>query len=153
MKLFKWVKEIRSKEGRLHFKRFAIIETKYFAIYIHRIYEHDRDPHLHNHPWSFFGIILKGSYIEEYRKLHKVVFGPLDVGFVTENAYRAKNVCSIGVGTREYFHRIHKIVNGPVTTLFFTFGKHKPWYYSLPNFRVVESEEYRKLKHEGKLIK
>jgi hypothetical protein len=42
MKLFKWVKEIVSKDGKLHFKRFAILETDRFSIYIHRIYEGDK---------------------------------------------------------------------------------------------------------------
>lgn len=68
MKIFKWVKTIVSKDGKLHFKRFAILETERFAIYIHRIYESDKDEHLHSHPWHFWGMVLKGSYVERYKK-------------------------------------------------------------------------------------
>ena len=142
MKLFQWVKEIRSKKGVLHFKRYAFIETTYFSVYLHKIYEHDRDLDMHSHPWSFFGIILKGSYVEEYWKKwdhYKTI------------EYRTKGPLSIGIGSRNYFHRIHRIENGPVTSLFFTFGKHQPWYYKTSIETLVESEEYRKLKHTNKL--
>lgn len=155
MKLFQWVKEIRSKNGVLHFKRYAIIETTYFSVYWHKIYERDRDIHMHSHPWAFFGIIIKGSYVEEYIK--KTDLGSLlnPIGISMQTAYRTKGPLSIGFGGRKYFHRIHRIENGPVTSLFFTFGKHKEWYYrtSLGRGGIVESEEYRRLKHEGKLPK
>ena len=155
MKLFQWVKEIRSKNGVLHFKRYAIVETKYFAAYIHKIYEHDRDLHMHSHPWAFFGIILNGSYVEEYLKKSSIGSILSPIGISLETAYRTKGPLSIGFGSRKYFHRIHQIENGPVTTLFFTFGKHKNWYYrtSLGRKGLIESEEYRKLKHENKLPK
>ena len=148
MKLFQWVKEIRSKKGVLHFKRYAFVETTYFSIYLHKIYEHDRDLDMHSHPWSFFGIILKGSYVEEYYKDWDV-----NEGFITTIEYRTKGPLSVGFGSRDYFHRIHRIENGPVTSLFFTFGKHQPWYYkqSFTSDDLVESEEYRKRKHENKL--
>ena len=147
--MFQWVKEIRSKSGVLHFKRYAIIETKYFATYIHKIYEHDRDPHLHSHPWSFFGIILNGSYVEQYEKNISKWSDPC---ITLENTYRVKRPFNMGFGTRRYFHRIHKITEGPVTTLFFTFGEHTPWYYRVSaKLWRVESEEYRRLKNNGKL--
>jgi hypothetical protein len=63
--IIKLVKEIRSKEGILHFQRYELFKTPWFRCYLHRIFEGDKDLHLHNHPWNFLGIILKGSYIEE----------------------------------------------------------------------------------------
>jgi hypothetical protein len=153
MKMFKWVKEIRSKNGILHFKRYAIIETTYFSVYWHKIYEHDRDVHMHSHPWAFFGIIIKGTYVEEY--LNKTTVGSIlnPIGISLSTAYRTKRPFGIGFGSRKYFHRIHRIENGPVTSLFFTFGKRQNWYYrtSLGKNGLVESEEYRKLKHDKKL--
>ena len=155
MKFFKLVKEIRSKNGVLHFKRYAILETSYFSVYWHKIYEHDRDVHMHSHPWAFFGIIVKGSYVEEYIKKTNIgsILNP--IGISLQSAYRTKGPLSIGFGSRKYFHRIHRIENGPVTSLFFTFGKHQNWYYrtSLGRGGKIESEEYRRLKHEGKLPK
>lgn len=153
MKMLKLVKEIRSKNGVLHFKRYAILETTYFSVYWHKIYEHDRDVHMHSHPWVFFGIIIKGSYIEEYIKKNSwgSILNPIGISLST--AYRTKRPFGIVFGGRRYFHRIHRIENGPVTSLFFTFGKHQNWYYrtSFGRGGIVESEEYRKLKREGRL--
>jgi hypothetical protein len=56
-------KEIISKEGVLHFRRWRIIECLLFNIYIHKIYVKDND--LHDHPWNYFSLILSGSYIEK----------------------------------------------------------------------------------------
>jgi len=62
--MFKKTKEIISKDGVLHFRRWKIILTPWFAIYIHAIYKADEDKHLHNHPWNFWSFVLKGSYTE-----------------------------------------------------------------------------------------
>ena len=65
MILFKTVKEIKSKAGTLHFKRFAIIESKYLSIYLHSFTQPDKDLWEHDHPWDFFLLILKGGYKEQ----------------------------------------------------------------------------------------
>ena len=62
--MFKLVKEIRSKKGELHFKRWRILSTPWFNIFLHFINRADEDKDLHDHPWSFWSIILKGGYIE-----------------------------------------------------------------------------------------
>lgn len=153
MKIFQLVKEIRSKNGLLHFKRYAIFETSYFSIYWHKIYVNDHDVYMHNHPWAFFGIIIKGSYVEQYMKRITIgtLFNPISINVST--AYRTKRPFSIGFGGQEYFHRIHRIENGPVTSLFFTFGKRQKWYYRTSPGRNgwIESKEYRRLKNENKL--
>jgi hypothetical protein len=65
MKLFSIVKEIKSKAGKLHFRRFAIIESEYLSIYIHQFTQPDKDPFEHDHPWDFMLFILKGGYKEQ----------------------------------------------------------------------------------------
>jgi hypothetical protein len=61
----KLIKEIKSKDGKLHFRRWSLLDTPWFKIYIHGIYGPDEDLHLHNHPWDFKSFILSGSYIEQ----------------------------------------------------------------------------------------
>lgn len=127
MEFFKQVKEIRSKSGDLHFRRFAIFEIKNFAsLYIHTIYKEDKDGHLHTHPWNFMGVILKGSYEE-----------------LTDSGPRIKKPGSVSIAGRHFCHKINRIINGPVKSLFFVWGKNKPWFYSLGK---IESEEYRRMK-------
>lgn len=58
-------KEIKSKTGELHFRRYRLFWTPWFALYIHRIYKADEDPYPHSHPWNFISLILNGGYIEE----------------------------------------------------------------------------------------
>jgi hypothetical protein len=132
MKFFKTVKEIRSRDGELYFRRFAIFEIQNVAsLYIHTIYKADKDPYLHTHPWNFCGIILKGRYIEK-----------------TDRGLNLKSPGSIGIAGRDYCHKIEEIVEGPVTSLFLVWGKYKTWFYSLGK---IPNEEYRKNKNKNNI--
>lgn len=62
---WKPIREIRSKSGVLHFRRWRIIETRWFNIYIHYIAKSDEDKHLHSHPWNFISIPLSGGYVQK----------------------------------------------------------------------------------------
>lgn len=49
--------------------RWRIIHTPFFGIYLHKWNKPDPRPTLHDHPWVFFSIILKGHYIQKVRKV------------------------------------------------------------------------------------
>jgi hypothetical protein len=129
----KLIKEIRSKEGKLHFRRWELLKTKWFSIWIHGIYESDQDLHLHNHPWDFKSIVLKGSYIELTEK-----------GFVwqTPLKFNSRN--------GENFHKIYKLLTPVVYTLFFVTPTKREWGYEV-NGEFITHEKYRELKKQGKL--
>ena len=59
------VKEIISKQGGLHFRRYRLLQTPWFAIYIHQILKSDMDKDPHCHPWNFTSVILEGAYQEQ----------------------------------------------------------------------------------------
>ncbi|CAB4203506.1 hypothetical protein UFOVP1382_122 [uncultured Caudovirales phage] len=40
-------------------------QTRWFTVRLHHIQRPDADVELHDHPWSFFSLILKGWYEEE----------------------------------------------------------------------------------------
>jgi len=44
--------------------RWRLFSCPYFGIYLHNWYKPDPRSTLHNHPWSFFSIILRGGYSE-----------------------------------------------------------------------------------------
>lgn len=44
--------------------RWRIVQTPFFAIYLHKIEAPDSRPTLHNHPWNFLSIVLRGGYTE-----------------------------------------------------------------------------------------
>lgn len=52
-------------DGIPYLFRIRVIQTSWFGIYLHDIYEPDTDRHPHNHPWTFYSIILRGNYKEK----------------------------------------------------------------------------------------
>lgn len=125
-------KEIRSKDGVLHFRRYRLFSCKYFSIFIHRIYKSDEDLHPHSHPWNFVSIILGGGYVETlYREgVEKIVAKPFSILF------------------RRYYeyHKIELIAT--TTSLVFTGSRlDEDWGYLGDNITHIQHEDYRKLKN------
>jgi hypothetical protein len=46
--------------------RWRIIQTPLFGIYLHRLDAPDQRPTLHDHPWPFISIVLRGGYTETF---------------------------------------------------------------------------------------
>lgn len=57
---------IIGKQDNPMIKRLRLIQTPWFGLYVHFIYREDLDRDLHDHPWAFWRMVLKGSYIEAY---------------------------------------------------------------------------------------
>lgn len=65
---FGWRKSshfIIGKPGDPMMHRWRLLQTPWFGIYVHLIYREDLDPVPHDHPWAFWSLILRGSYVEE----------------------------------------------------------------------------------------
>lgn len=130
--LKKWflVSEIRAKDGMLHFRRWRLLQLSVFAIYIHQIFESDKDAHLHNHPYNFITCILKGAYYEDNH------IGP--------------NVLAInGTVIKKHHASYHRItVLSKVTSLFLAFGPRQDWGYCVDG-KFVDHVTYRSMKRNG----
>lgn len=140
------VKEIVSQNGVVHFRRWRILATPWFNIYIHNILKSDEDAHPHDHPWNFLSFVLKGGYSEEWMHSYE------------DRDYRRGNQMLKSIrrpGTFVYhdakdFHKL-TLLKGSAWTLVFTFGKHrKSWGYQTEE-GWVDHKLYREMKHEGKL--
>jgi hypothetical protein len=46
-------------------KRWRLVQTPLFGVYVHFIYREDLDPVPHDHPWRFASLVLRGGYVEE----------------------------------------------------------------------------------------
>lgn len=44
--------------------RWRLVQTPWFAVYLHHILRSDDDRALHDHPWAFLSLILWGGYFE-----------------------------------------------------------------------------------------
>ncbi len=127
------IKEIKSKEGILHFRRWSIFQSKYFSIFIHGIYKEDNDLHLHNHPWNLFTFVLKGSYIEEI-----------------ETGINLRNFSNCAYRTRNKYHKIKTLLSKEVFTLALVFGKRNDnWGYLVDNKHIIHTD-YRQKKNGNK---
>lgn len=56
--------------NRLYLRRWRLIQTPWFGVYLHRIVlpDFDRDPH--DHPWNFVSVVLRGWYREKVFHSH-----------------------------------------------------------------------------------
>lgn len=150
--MFKLIKEIKSKTGEVHFRRWSILSTKWFNIYIHCIYKPDEDKHLHDHPWDFYGIVLKGVYIEEISLINTEEF----LSMVKSEDLPTKRIFRhplFVVYRKSYIpHKIlHILTNKPVWTLIFTTKKNREWGY-IGEDGWINHKDYRKKKNETKMF-
>jgi hypothetical protein len=124
------IKEIKSKKGVIHFRRWNILTLPWFSIYIHGIYMHDLDKHCHNHPWNIWTMVLWGSYYE--RLLNK------------DYVINYRRIFNMSYRNSEQFHKILKLKSKKVYTLAIV-GKRKStdWGY-LTESGFVDFKTYRK---------
>ena len=123
------VREIKSRKGDVHFRRYRLLDLPSFKIYLHNIILTDRDRHMHDHPYDFTSFILKGSYIET-TLLDKKRFGVFD-------------------RNRKKAHECHKleIENGPIWTLVFAGRRKREWGYRT-ELGWVNNDKYREIKDD-----
>jgi hypothetical protein len=133
------VKEIVSKFGHIHFRRFRLLQTPWFAIYIHQILRSDEDLDPHDHPWNFTSVILEGAYEEQ-------LWVAPNFGHMTIKTHYSGDVLE---RKAEDAHRI-RLISKEVWTLVFVSGRSRYWGYQTP-IGWVGHKEYRQFKNEGKL--
>lgn len=128
------IKEIKSREGVVHFRRWRIIATPWFSLYIHGIYKADEDRHMHDHPWRYASLVLSGSFSE--MSLH--ADGTERITVLTPGSFVMRQA--------EQFHMIKELHTPRVITLFFTGRRSREWGYNTEQ-GWVDHITYRKNKH------
>lgn len=131
--MFKLIKEIKSKTGDVHFKRWQILKTPFGSIWLHAIYKADTDKHLHNHPWDFTSVVLKGSYIEQ-----------------TPLGNKRQHPGKINVRNGADYHKILEMESPVVYTLFFTTKPKREWGYRVVG-EFIDHLTYREMKNKGEI--
>lgn len=107
--------DIRDEHGDLYLRRWRLLQTPWFAVYVHKIARPDKDRHLHDHPWTFASLILRGGYDELLR-----------AGDGTVRKVR-RGWLSWGLRRAEQMHRIARL-HRPVTwTLVLTGRRRRDW--------------------------
>ena len=128
-KLFK--KEvILDENNEPYIKRWRVIDTPWFGVFVHNILASDTDRDLHDHPWNFVSILLKGVYDEENE--------------APGEATRRTSPCMI-IHKSTDLHRISII--RPTWTLFIHGRKSRPWGFKTSN-GWIKNTEYNDNKHK-----
>ena len=89
-------------------------------LYLHRFLRSDDDRALHDHPWFWCSLLLRGEYTE-----HTIAAG----GVHRRRIYRAG---SLRIHGPWFAHRI-ELHAGPCTTLFLVVGRCRTWGFHCPN--------------------
>lgn len=62
--------------GSLYMRRWRIVDLPWFGIRLHHIARSDKDRELHDHPFTFASLILRGGYYEHTIDGRRVWYGP-----------------------------------------------------------------------------
>lgn len=90
--------------------RWRLLHTPWFGIYVHKWLQPDPRPTLHDHPWPFLSLILRGGYVE------KTIHGIREVKWANWTS-------------KHKFHTVTKLMRIPTWSLMFV-GKTGPtWGY------------------------
>lgn len=96
------------------------------AVRVHHIATPDVDRHLHDHPWDFISIVLRGWYVEQRPQYTDLFFGwPDDAIELTHGAFRKEG--SIAYRRTTDRHSISSMSEDGVWTLFITFKYQQGW--------------------------
>lgn len=110
------------KDGTPYLVRYKICKIFGYAIRIHEILQSDDDEYLHDHPFDFVSIILKGRYYEEMPNAIKLRLPGCIIYHKAADAHRL-------------------VLNGgPTWTLFLRGPKYRAWGFLTPKGWVHHKE-------------
>ncbi len=113
-----------SDPSRTYLTRWRILQTPWFGVFLHAIRLPDQDRHLHDHPWSFVSLVLRGTYVEQRP------------GSIT-----ARRAGSVAFRRAVDLHRILALHKSPVWTLVFVGPRRRRWGFQTRE-GWIESGEY-----------
>ena len=114
---------IPCKNGEQYLVRWRIIQTPLFGVFLHDLNAPDAAGDPHDHPWNFWSIILRGSYVECYYPHPEV---SLDY-----KRYRYWKRWTIHRMTKDQAHRI-VLLDRRTKTLIFTGRRSRVWGFFTP---------------------
>lgn len=121
-------------DGMTYLDRLRIIQTPWFAIYLHRIDAPDPGIDLHDHPWPFWSFILRGGY-DEWRAKARTFDSPIGVQRrlsteVRNRFHFAPSINRMGLGEA---HTIRHVYRVPTWTLMFVGRRSREWGFYADN--------------------
>lgn len=117
--------------------RLRIVGTPWFSIFVHKIMLPDNRPVLHDHPWNFFSVVIKGGYMEfvpgPFYATSKVV-KRFNKKTVKQATHSSRYVDDAGWDVEKSLHWIAVLDRVPTWTLVFAGRRKRTWgYYDQEN--------------------
>lgn len=125
-------------DGTAYMRRFWLLRTRFLSIKLHHICTPDYDRHMHDHPWSFISVVLRGWYVERRPEFAAPTFTLEGREFFYPVARRAGAIGFRKAGDR---HLVSEVSPGGVWTLFIHFAKARSWGFHTEE-GWVHSREY-----------
>jgi len=127
----------KDNSGAVYLHRLRIVQTPFFAIYLHDINlpDSDRDPH--DHPWTFWSIVLRGGYTERVWRVTPGQRRMIDP--VKHQTWRRFSAHKMG------FNQAHMIdtIEPGTKTLIITGPRRKSWgFYPDAGVRYLDWKDY-----------
>ncbi len=138
--MFKIIREIRDRLGNLVFRRWLLLRTPWFSVFLHGMYDErgDRDAHCHDHPWDFWSLVLWGGYFEVQHDTN-------------QHRYRVRRPGSLSyMPAADRYHRILQLRKKKSFSLVFARPANRMWGYWTQD-GWIDNVEYRRRKLEGTL--
>lgn len=116
---------LRRKDGRVYLDRWGVEWKPLGGIFVHRMQGPDPGQDVHDHPWPFVSLILKGGYIERR----------CDARSVDRQHYAARKRGSLRLMRLDEAHTITRLV-GETSWSLVIHGRHvRSWgFYVMPSF-------------------
>ncbi len=132
--------------GELYLSRLTLFKTPWFSVKLHWIHKADPDRDLHDHPWSFRSLVLRGWYKElECKKPDlrgKLIEGNSPISANRYTPVRERLVRWFNYKDTRGAHRITE-VSPKLLTLVLTGPKTKSWgFYDEDTFNYTDWETY-----------
>jgi hypothetical protein len=127
-------KDIAARDtGDVYMRRWRLVSTPWFGVFVHHILAPDWTRDLHDHPWGFVSVRLVGTYTEQ------LGHDPQALNFsVTEHAGRRVSVRPYGA-----VHRISRLGRAKgVWTLVLRGRRHQAWGFVTPAGWVHQAEYF-----------
>jgi len=111
---------------KVYLARLRIIETPWFSLFLHAIHTPDDQRYLHDHPWSFVSLVLRGGYEEifAWHIGHAVRYAN---GLFSGTIRRTWTPLSVHRINRGEFHTIRSLKRSPTWTLLFVGPRRQDW--------------------------
>lgn len=110
--------------------RWRIVQTPLFGVYLHRFEGPDPRPTLHDHPWNFLSLVLRGGYTE---------FTPDVKDFIYAES---REVRRFNRKRATDFHWIATLKRVPTWTLMFAGRRKRVWGYLEPDGTWTRFDEH-----------